>query len=144
MKGRRGPPREDPGAELVRAARAARRRAYAPYSRFRVGAAVQAKGQVFSGANVENASYGLTLCAERVAVAEAALAGARRLEALAVASGTAPPTPPCGMCLQALAEFAGPDLVVLLAGAGGAVTTTSLGELLPRGFGRSYLGRSGV
>jgi len=128
----------------VLAAREARRHAYAPYSRFRVGAAVRAKGRVFSGANVENASYGLTLCAERIAVAKAALAGARRLEALAVASGTAPPTPPCGMCLQALAEFAGPDLVVLLAGAGGAVMTTSLGALLPRGFEKSYLGRSGV
>ena len=127
------------GALLARAARAARRRAYAPYSRFQVGAAVRAGGRIFSGANVENASYGATLCAERAAVAAAVSAGARRLEAVAVASGTAPPTPPCGICLQVLAEFAGPELPVSLAGARGAVVQTTLGELLPRGFSRKYL-----
>jgi cytidine deaminase len=128
------------GAEpLVAAARAARRRAYAPYSRFQVGAAVRAGGRVFEGANIENASYGLTLCAERAAVAAAVLAGARRLEAVAVASGTSPPTPPCGMCLQALAEFAGPELTVLLAGARGAVERTTLGELFPRAFSKRFL-----
>jgi len=129
----------DPTAVLVRAAREARRRAYAPYSRFRVGAAVRAGGRVFHGANIENASYGLTLCAERVAVAAALQSGARRLEAVAVASATSPPTPPCGMCLQTLAEFAGPDLPVVLAGARGALVRTTLGELLPRGFSRGYL-----
>lgn len=129
------------GAEdrLVGAARAARRRAYAPYSRFQVGAAVRARGRVFEAANVENASYGLTLCAERSAVTAAVLAGARRLEAVAVASGTSPPTPPCGMCLQTLAEFAGPDLQIFLAGARGAVVETTLGELLPRGFSKRFL-----
>jgi cytidine deaminase len=124
---------------LAAAAREARGRAYAPYSRFRVGAAVRAGGRVYTGANVENASYGLTLCAERSAVAAAVLSGGRRLEAVAVASGTSPPTPPCGMCLQTLAEFAGPDLPVLLAGARGAMVETTLGELLPRGFSRNYL-----
>ena len=124
---------------LVRKARAARRRAYAPYSHFFVGAAVRAGGRVFDGANVENASYGLTLCAERAAVMAAVLAGARELGGVAVASGTSPPTPPCGMCLQTLAEFAGPDLPVALAGAGGAVVQTTLGELLPRGFSKKYL-----
>lgn len=124
---------------LVKAARAARRRAYAPYSRFQVGAAVRARGRTFEGANVENASYGLTLCAERSAVTAAVLAGARRLDAVAVASGTSPPTPPCGMCLQTLAEFAGPELQVLLAGARGALVETTLGELLPRGFSKRYL-----
>jgi cytidine deaminase len=126
-------------AELARAARAARRRAYAPYSRFQVGAAVGAAGRVFAAANVENASYGATLCAERAAVAAAVSAGARRLEAVAVASGTAPPTPPCGICLQTLAEFAGPDLPITLAGARGAVVETTLGELLPRAFSGEYL-----
>jgi cytidine deaminase len=126
-------------AALLRAARAARRRAYAPYSRFTVGAAVRARGRVFEGANVENASYGLTLCAERNAVAAAALAGARSLEAVAVASGTSPPTPPCGACLQSLAEFAGPELPVVLAGKGGEVVETTLGELLPRGFSKKFL-----
>jgi cytidine deaminase len=124
---------------LAAAARAARRRAYAPYSRFRVGAAVRAAGRVFEGANVENASYGLTLCAERAAVAAAVLSGARRLEALAVASATSPPTPPCGMCLQTLAEFAGPELPVTLAGARGAAVETTLGALLPRGFSKKFL-----
>jgi cytidine deaminase len=126
-------------AELSRAARAARRRAYAPYSRFRVGAAVRAGGEVFGGSNVENASYGLTLCAERVAVASAVAAGARRIDAVAIASGTAEPTPPCGMCLQTLAEFAGPALPVRLVGARGKALDTTLGELLPRAFGKAFL-----
>jgi cytidine deaminase len=137
MSGARG--RGGRGGALVSAARDARRRAYAPYSRFRVGAAVRAGGRVFEGVNVENASYGLTLCAERVAVAAAAAAGARRIEAVAVASGTSPPTPPCGMCLQTLAEFAGPDLPVQLAGARGSLVETTLGALLPRGFSKRYL-----
>jgi cytidine deaminase len=128
-------------ATLIAAARRARRQAHAPYSRFRVGAAVGAGGRVFAACNVENASYGLSLCAERAAVARAVAEGARRLEAVAVASGTASPTPPCGMCLQTLAEFAGPGLPVLLCGAGGRVAETTLGALLPRGFSRRYLPR---
>ncbi len=126
---------------LEAAARAARRRAYAPYSRFRVGAAVLAGGGVHAGCNVENASYGLTLCAERAAVARAVCAGARRLEALAVASGTAPPTPPCGACLQALSELGAPSLRVVLLGRRGARIETTLGALLPRGFSRRHLAR---
>jgi cytidine deaminase len=104
-----------------------------------VGAAVRAGGAVYAGANVENASYGLTVCAERAAVAAAVAAGARRLEAVAVASGTAEPTPPCGMCLQTLAEFAGPGLSVLLAGSRGRRVETTLGALLPRAFSRRFL-----
>jgi cytidine deaminase len=126
-------------AELLRAARDARRRAYAPYSAFKVGAAVRAGGEVYSGCNVENASYGLTVCAERNATGAAALAGARRIDAVAVASGTSPPTPPCGACLQVLAEFAGPDTQVVLAGERGALVRTTLGALLPHAFGRRYL-----
>jgi len=124
---------------LVAAARAARRCAYAPYSRFQVGAAVLAGGQVHQGCNVENASYGLTVCAERNAVGAAALAGARRIDAVAVASGTTPPTPPCGACLQVLAELGGPETPVLLAGPRGAPVRTTLGELLPRAFSKRYL-----
>ncbi len=127
------------GPDLVAVARRARRRAHAPYSRFRVGAAVLAGGEAFAGANVENASYGLTICAERVAVASAAVAGARAVDEVVVASATRPPTPPCGMCLQTLAEFAGPELPVVLVGARGALVRTTLGELLPRGFSRRYL-----
>lgn len=129
-----------PGA-LAAAARSARRSAYAPYSGFRVGAAVRAGGGVFSGGNVENASYGLTVCAERVAVAAAVVAGKRTLDEVAVASGTSPPTPPCGMCLQTLAEFAGPELPVLLVGARGSRVSTTLGALLPLAFGRAQLAR---
>jgi cytidine deaminase len=100
---------------------------------------VEAGGRVFAGANVENASYGLTVCAERVAVAAAVTSGARKLEGVAVASDTSPPTPPCGACRQVLAEFAGPDLPVLLVGAGGSRVETTLGELLPRAFGGDAL-----
>ena len=124
---------------LVAAARAARRKAYAPYSRFRVGAAVRAGRAVFRGVNVENASYGLTVCAERVAVGAAVAAGARRIDAVAVASGTREPTPPCGACLQVLAEFGGPDLPVVLAGAGGRTIETTLGELMPHAFSKRFL-----
>ncbi len=132
--------RRPPALRLVaRAAIAVRKRAYAPYSKFRVGAAVGAGGRVYSGCNVENASYGLTICAERAAVASAVAAGARRLEAVAVASGTVPPTPPCGMCLQTLAEFGGPELPVLLIGARGAREETTLGALLPHAFTKRFL-----
>ena len=117
---------------LVTAARKARGRAYAPYSRFRVGAAVRARGRIAAAANVENASYGLSICAERAAVAAAVAAGARRLEAVAVASGTVPPTPPCGMCLQVLVEF-GRDVEVVLA-APGKQRCTRLADLYPEPF----------
>jgi len=137
VRARRGGPARL--APLARAARAARRRAYAPYSGFRVGAAVAAGGAVHVGCNVENASYGLTLCAERVAVAAAAAAGARRLDAVAVASATSPPTPPCGMCLQTLAEFAGQELPLRLVGSRGERVDTTLGALLPRAFTKKYL-----
>jgi cytidine deaminase len=126
-------------AALVAAARAARRRAYAPYSGFKVGAAVRAGRAIHAGANVENASYGLTLCAERVAVAAAVTAGARRLEAVAIASGTDEPTPPCGACLQTLAELGAPGLPVILVGARGKRVETTLGELLPRAFSKRFL-----
>lgn len=124
---------------LASAARAVRSRAWAPYSRFRVGAAVLAGGAIHRGCNVENASYGLTVCAERNAVAAAVAAGARRIDAVAVASGTHPPTPPCGACLQVLAELGRPETAVLLLGARGSRVVTTLGELLPRAFGRRFI-----
>jgi cytidine deaminase len=131
--------------ELLQAALAAGRRAYAPYSRFHVGAAVLAGGRVHAGANVENASYGLTLCAERAAIARAVNEGARALEAVAVASDISPPAAPCGMCLQTIAEFApAPGQVrVILGNARGERRDHTLAELLPHGFGPGDLGKGG-
>ncbi len=123
---------------LVAAAGAARANAYAPYSGFAVGAAVvSADGQVFSGCNVENASYGLTVCAERHAVAAAVAAGARDLRGLAVVTPVSPPAPPCGACRQVLAEFG--EMDVVLANPGGERGRTTLGALLPHAFGAGAL-----
>jgi cytidine deaminase len=131
-----------PASELVAAARAARERAYAPYSRFRVGAALLTdQGDVVTAANVENASYGLAICAERSAVVAAIAAGYRRFEAIAVAGTGLDPVTPCGACRQVLREFPnGVELEVLCAGeAGDALLTTTLGTLLPDGFGPESL-----
>lgn len=122
--------------ELLQFAREASGRAYCPYSRFHVGAAIRAGGQVFTGANVENASYGLTICAERVAAFRAVTAGLHRFEAIAVAcvdaSEDAPEhlRMPCGACRQVLAEFAGPETPVIVDGVG----VLTLDDLLPRAF----------
>ncbi|HEV2284045.1 MAG TPA: cytidine deaminase [bacterium] len=121
---------------LIRAARAARRCAYAPYSHFPVGAAVlAADGSIYAGANVENASFGLTQCAERVAVQTAVASGRRRIRAVAVA-GPAGITP-CGACRQVMAEFG--VRTVVLAGSGGSARVLRLAELLPRAFGARAL-----
>ena len=125
-----------PPDTLLAAARAVRERAYAPYSGFRVGAAVlTADGRIFAGCNVENASYGLTICAERAAVVTAVAAGARRIVAAAVVAGGDAPTPPCGACRQVLAEF-GAGMTLLLAGSDPAlpVEQTTLDTLYPRPF----------
>lgn len=121
---------------LLAAARAAATQAYAPYSGFRVGAALLADdGRVFTGANVENASYGLSLCAERAAMVQAANAGVRRIRALAVVADSRTPAAPCGACRQVLAEFAD-DRMPLLRGTlvGRRVLKTTLGRLLPQAF----------
>ncbi len=121
-------------AELVAAARAMRARSHAPYSRFTVGAALLGQsGRIHTGANVENASFGLSICAERAAVCRAVAEGERRWLALAVAGSDPRPTPPCGACRQVLQEFA-PELVVLLAGTEGEVEEWRLADLLPRAF----------
>jgi cytidine deaminase len=123
---------------LVDAARAAQQRAYAPYSRFRVGCALEADdGRVFVGCNVENASYGLTICAERAAVCAAIVAGAQRFRRAVVVSDADPPAAPCGACRQVLSEF-GRDLRVDGVGAAGAISWT-IAELLPAAFGREQL-----
>jgi cytidine deaminase len=124
---------------LVDAARRAMDRAYAPYSRFRVGAAVLAGGNVHIGANVENASYPLGVCAERNAVAAAVIAGDREIVAVAVATDEDEPKPPCGGCRQVLNEF-GPTMRVISEGANGKRGDWSLPALLPNAFGPEDLG----
>ena len=123
---------------LVAAARRAQQQAYAPYSKYPVGAALETEdGQIYTGCNVENASYGLTICAERVAVGTAVAAGARRFRRIAIAVGSEPPAPPCGACRQVLAEF-GLDLEGESVGPRTSVAWT-LRSLLPDAFGPGHL-----
>ena len=123
---------------LVAAAREAKERAYAPYSNFHVGAALLAGGNVYRGANIENASYPLSVCAERNAVAAAVIAGDRSLEVIAVVADEDEPTPPCGGCRQVLNEF-GPTMRVVCEGVSGKRAEWPLQELLPHAFGPSNL-----
>jgi cytidine deaminase len=125
--------------QLVAAARAASERAYAPYSRFRVGAALLGTGgATYTGCNVENVSLGLTMCAERVAVGCAVAAGERGFRALAIYSEAPEPAPPCGACRQVLREFAA-DLPIYLAGGSGGWRQVSLADLYPMPFAPSSL-----
>jgi len=124
-------------AALVAEATAALAHAYAPYSRFPVAAALRARsGRVYRGANVENASLGLSMCAERSAIFSAVVAGERAFDAIAIVSQAPEPTPPCGACRQVLLEFGADDLVVLLATAqkAGRIDRHTLGALTPLAF----------
>jgi cytidine deaminase len=124
--------------KLIDAARAAQRRAYAPYSNFHVGAALESEdGTIYTGCNVENASYGLTICAERAAICAAVTAGARKFRRAVVVSDIDPPAAPCGACRQVLAEFAR-DLRIDGVGPGGTVSWT-IAQLLPAAFGKEQL-----
>jgi cytidine deaminase len=126
-------------AALEADARRARDAAYAPYSGYRVGAALLAEdGRVFLGANVENASYGLCQCAERSAIGAAVSQGARRFRAICIATGGAEPATPCGMCRQVLAEFP-PSFPVRCVSAGGGRIDSDTAALLPLGFGPAVL-----
>ena len=120
----------------------ARENAYAPYSGFRVGAALRsAGGQVFVGCNVENAAYPEGLCAEAAAIAAMVAAGEREIAELLVVAEGLDPLPPCGGCRQKIAEFAGPDAVITMATLSGATRAMRLAELLPAAFGRAAMGQ---
>ena len=124
---------------LVAAARQARENAHAPYSNFRVGAALRAKsGRVYTGCNIENASYGLTVCAERVAIFKAVSEGERGFDAIAVVTQTAALTPPCGACRQIIWEFCG-DVEIVLANLEGKVEVHRAAALFPKPFDSSFL-----
>jgi cytidine deaminase len=124
---------------LIAAALKARENAYAPFSKFLVGAALEdSGGRIHTGCNVENATYGLTLCAERVAVFKAISEGARKFRRVAVAADTDSLTPPCGACRQILWEFCG-DIEIVLANPRGKTETYRLKDLFPKPFDASYL-----
>lgn len=126
-------------AALTAAALAAREHAHAPFSKFRVGAALEDNtGRIHTGCNVENATYGLTLCAERVAVFKAISEGVRKFQRIAIAADTDALTPPCGACRQILWEFCG-DIEVILVNPRGASETLQLKSLFPRAFDASFL-----
>jgi cytidine deaminase len=124
---------------LILAARAARERAHAPFSKFKVGAAVEDEdGKIYAGCNIENATLGLTMCAERVAVFKAISEGASRLIRVAVVADSAELTPPCGACRQILWEFCG-DADLILANLAGASERLRIGQMFPRPFDSSFL-----
>jgi len=119
--------------KLIEKAKKARENAYAPYSNFKVGAAILTEdGDVYTGVNVENASFGLTICAERVALFKAVSDGKRSFKAVAVVADTEEPIPPCGACRQVLSEFG--DMEVIMANLKGSVKITRLKDLLPDSF----------
>ncbi|NTU70217.1 MAG: cytidine deaminase [Coriobacteriia bacterium] len=127
-----------PDLALLAFAREVQEKAYAPYSMFRVGAAVYANGDIFQGVNIENAAYGATLCAERAAIAAAVSAGCTDITAIAVVGDSESPVTPCGCCRQVLAEF-NPDMRVIMGGASDEVLVMTLEELLPEAFARGFL-----
>jgi cytidine deaminase len=125
--------------ELVDAARAVRENAYAPFSKFKVGAALETDdGRIIVGSNVESASYGLTVCAERVAVWNAISQGERKIKKIAVVADTEELTPPCGVCRQIIWEFGG-NIPVVFANLTGKVETVQMKDLLPRAFDTKFL-----
>jgi cytidine deaminase len=127
-------------SELIEEAKKARDRAYAPYSRLKVGAALLASdGRTYSGCNIENASYSLTVCAERVALLKAASEGVRKITRVAVVSDTGELTPPCGCCRQMIHEFGDDETEVILANLDGKTEVFRIRDLLPRPFDSSHL-----
>ena len=128
-----------PGPEFLEAALSARANAFAPYSKFQVGAALEdADGRIHTGCNVENATYGLTVCAERVAVFKAISEGVRKFRRIAIAADTDTLTPPCGACRQILWEFCG-DIEIVLVNPRGKIEKHQLKDLFPKAFDASFL-----
>jgi cytidine deaminase len=126
--------------ELISLALQAREFAYAPYSGFKVGALVESReGRIFTGCNIENSSYGLSICAERVALGKAISEGVRSFTRLAVIADAHSPIPPCGACRQMILELCGHDLLVIMSNLQGQIVTRSIEELLPAPFDKSYL-----
>ncbi len=120
---------------LRQQARAAQQSAYAPYSQYKVGCALETTaGLVYTGCNIENASYGATLCAERVALFKAVSEGQLQFRRIVICTDSAPPAPPCGLCRQALAEFCSPDLEIILLGAHDTERRFLFSELFPHPF----------
>ena len=125
--------------KLIKEAEKARKRAYTPYSKFQVGAAVLcADGKIFTGCNIENASFGLAVCAERVAIFKAISEGSTKFEAIAVISDTDKPCSPCGACRQVISEF-GEDIPLIMANLKGDFKIKKIKELLPEAFGKNDL-----
>lgn len=126
--------------KLVEAARVARQRAFAPYSGFSVGAALECSdGAIFTGCNIENSSYGLSLCAERVAIFKAVSEGRRDFVRIAVIADSHVPVRPCGACRQVISDLFGSQAEVIMANLSGAVELKTVGEILPIPFDRSFL-----
>jgi cytidine deaminase len=127
-----------PDLALLAFAREVKEKAYAPYSGFRVGAAVYANGEIFQGVNVENAAYGETVCAERSAINAAVTAGCKDITAIAIVGDSEAPTVPCGSCRQVMAEF-NPEMRVIVGGRTDEVLVVSLEEIFGEPFVRGYL-----
>lgn len=123
---------------LIEQARTAQRAAYAPYSKYHVGCALETNdGTIFTGCNIENASYGATLCAERVAIFKAVSEGHRHFRRIVICTDSTTPAAPCGLCRQVMAEFFGPELEIILCGANETERRYTFAELLPHPFNQS-------
>lgn len=126
--------------ELIELARQVRELAYAPYSKFKVGAVVECRdGRIFTGCNVENSSYGLTMCAERNALGKAVSEGASDFIRIAVIADAHAPVPPCGACRQVISELCGKQTEIVMVNLQGQIETRTVGGLLPEAFDRSFL-----
>lgn len=126
--------------ELIELARQVRELAYAPYSKFKVGAVVESSdGRIFTGCNIENSSYSMTMCAERVALGKAVSEGARDFIRMAVIADAYAPVPPCGACRQVISELCGKHVEIVMVNLQGQIETHTVAELLPEAFDSSFL-----